>query len=65
MTRRRNHFLALTRRGNLLARYGKAIAPYRAVKGTLKLPLDEPVPADLVGKLAKVRVRERRLAGQG
>ena len=48
----------------MLARYGKAIAPYRAGKGTLRFPLDAPIPTDLVAKLAKVRVRERR-AGAG
>lgn len=44
----------------MLARYGKAIAPYRAGKGTLRFSLDTPIPTDLVTKLAKVRVRERR-----
>jgi uncharacterized protein YdhG (YjbR/CyaY superfamily) len=44
----------------MLARYGKAIAPYRAGKGTLRFPLNAPIPTDLVAKLAKVRVRERR-----
>jgi len=44
----------------MLARYGKAIAPYRAGKGTLRFPLDSPIPTDLVAKLAKVRVLERR-----
>jgi uncharacterized protein YdhG (YjbR/CyaY superfamily) len=44
----------------MLARYGKAIAPYRAGKGTLRFPLDAPIPVDLVAKLAKVRVRELR-----
>lgn len=44
----------------MLARYGKAIAPYRAGKGTLRFPLDEPIPVGLVARLAKVRVRERR-----
>ena len=44
----------------MLARYGKAIAPYRAGKGTLRFPLDAPIPTDLVAKLAKVRARERR-----
>lgn len=48
----------------MLARYGEAIAPYRAGKGTLRFPLDAPIPTDLVAKLAKVRVRERR-AGAG
>jgi uncharacterized protein YdhG (YjbR/CyaY superfamily) len=44
----------------MLARYGKAIAPYRAGKGTLRFALGAPIPADLVAKLAKVRVHERR-----
>jgi uncharacterized protein YdhG (YjbR/CyaY superfamily) len=44
----------------MLAKYGKAVAPYRAGKGTLRFSLDAPVPIDLVTKLAKVRVRERR-----
>lgn len=44
----------------MLARYGKAIAPYRAGKGTLRFPLDAPMPVDLVAKLARVRVRELR-----
>ena len=43
----------------MLARYGKAIAPYRAGTGTLRFPLDAPIPTDLVAKLARVRVRER------
>ena len=43
----------------MLARYGKAIAPYRAGKGTLRFPLDAPIPTDLVANLARVRVRER------
>ena len=49
----------------MLARYGKAIAPYRTGKGTLRFPLDAPVPTDLVAKLAKVRVRERRVSVPG
>ena len=44
----------------MLARYGKAIAPYRAGKGTLRFRLDEPIPVDLLARLAQVRVRECR-----
>ena len=44
----------------MVARYGTAIAPYRAGKGTLRFPLDAPIPTNLVAKLAKVRVQERR-----
>jgi uncharacterized protein YdhG (YjbR/CyaY superfamily) len=44
----------------MVAKHGKAIAPYRAGKGTLRFPLDAPIPVALVAKLAKVRVQERR-----
>lgn len=47
-------------------RSGRPVAPYRAGKGTLRFPLDAPIPADLVAKLAKVRVCEPvRLADPG
>ena len=39
--------------------HGAAITKYRSGKGTLRFPLDKPIPAALVTKLAKVRVRER------
>lgn len=44
----------------MVARYGKAIAPYRTGRGTLRFSLDAPIPTGLVAKLAKVRVQERR-----
>ena len=44
----------------MVARHGKAIAPYRTGKGTLRFPLDGPIPVALVAKLAKTRVQERR-----
>jgi uncharacterized protein YdhG (YjbR/CyaY superfamily) len=44
----------------MVAEYGKAMAPYRAGKGTLRFRLGAPIPLALVAKLAKVRVRERR-----
>ena len=46
--------------GAMVAKYGKALARYRAGKGTLRFRLDAPVPTNLVAKLAKVRVQERR-----
>jgi uncharacterized protein YdhG (YjbR/CyaY superfamily) len=40
-------------------KFQKAIAVYRAAKSTLKFPLDEPVPYDLIGQLVKYLVKER------
>ena len=56
----REHVSVYPVTAGMLARYGKAIAPYRAGKGTLRFALDEPIPVDLVARLAKARVRERR-----
>lgn len=42
---------------------GEALAPYRASKGTLKFALDVPLPAALIGRLVRARVREMR--GEG
>lgn len=39
--------------------YGDAIGRFRHGKGTLRFPLEKPVPVALVGRLAKVRVKER------
>ena len=36
-----------------------AIAPYVAGKGTLKFPLNQPVPYDLISRLAKAYVDSR------
>lgn len=46
----------------MVARHAKEIEPYRAGKGTLRFPLDAPIPVALVRKLAKVRVAERGAA---
>jgi uncharacterized protein YdhG (YjbR/CyaY superfamily) len=44
----------------MIAQHGEAIARYRAGKGTLRFPLDAPIPVRLVAKLAKVQVQEHR-----
>jgi uncharacterized protein YdhG (YjbR/CyaY superfamily) len=36
------------------------VAPYLGEKGTLKFPIDEPLPLDLVGRIVKLRVKESR-----
>ena len=40
-------------------KFQKAIAVYRAAKSTLRFPLDEPIPYDLIGQLVKYLVKER------
>ena len=38
----------------------RAIAPYRAGKGTLRFPLDQPIPYDLIERLAAAALAARR-----
>ena len=34
------------------------LAPYKVVKGTIRLPLGEPVPVKLIERIAKLRAQE-------
>ena len=34
------------------------LAPYEVSKGTIRFPLSEPVPAKLIGRIAKFRAKE-------
>jgi len=40
------------------ARLAKAIAPYSGEKGSLKFPLDEPIPYALIKRIVKLRVSQ-------
>ena len=35
-----------------------ALAPYRVSKGTIRFPLDQPVPVRLIARIARLRARE-------
>lgn len=37
----------------------KEVARYQGPKGNLKLPLDEPIPYGLIGRIVKARLKER------
>jgi uncharacterized protein YdhG (YjbR/CyaY superfamily) len=59
----RDHVSVYPVTAGMVARYGKAIAPFRSGKGTLRFSLDAPIPVDLIARLARVRIQERlRLA---
>jgi len=38
----------------------KAVAPYIAGKGTVRLPLDEPIPYGLITKMVKFKLKENK-----
>jgi uncharacterized protein YdhG (YjbR/CyaY superfamily) len=41
------------------AAFTEKIAPYMSGKGTLKFPLDKPMPLKLISKMVKLRLAER------
>lgn len=42
----------------MLAELGVDLEPYAAGKGTIRFPADEPIPLDLVARIARFRNRE-------
>jgi uncharacterized protein YdhG (YjbR/CyaY superfamily) len=50
-----------------IAEFKQDLSVYEAGKGTMKFPLDKPIPFDLVGKIVKFRVKENlgRAAAKG
>ena len=41
----------------------RRLGPYRSAKSTLKFPLSQPVPYDLIAQVAKLSLRRREDAG--
>lgn len=42
-------------------KFQKEIAAYKAAKGSIQFPLDQPIPYDLITKIVKFRVKENRV----
>ena len=41
--------------------FKRELSKYKVAKGSIKFPLDEPIPYDLVAKIAKYRVKETQV----
>jgi uncharacterized protein YdhG (YjbR/CyaY superfamily) len=55
----KEHYSLYPLGGAIIEEFAKELAPYEFNnKGTLRLPLGEPVPAKLIGRLAKFRAKE-------
>ena len=44
--------------GATFARFDAELAPYRTTKSAIRFPLDEPLPVDLIDKIARFRLAE-------
>jgi uncharacterized protein YdhG (YjbR/CyaY superfamily) len=42
--------------------FERELAPYKSGKGTVKFPLNKPIPYDLIGRLAALLAEQRRSA---
>jgi len=42
----------------------EALAPYRGSKGNLRFPLNEPIPYDLIDRIARLRARQDQVKGR-
>lgn len=44
--------------------FQKELARYKMAKGSVRFPLDEPIPYDLVAEIARFRVKETQATGK-
>lgn len=54
----KNHYALYPGNARLVAALGEDLAPYEVSKGTIRFPLDEPVPAELIRRIARLRAKE-------
>jgi uncharacterized protein YdhG (YjbR/CyaY superfamily) len=54
----KDHYSIYPAIGGLVDEFRSELARYELSKGTIRLPLSEPVPAGLIGRLAKFRAAE-------
>lgn len=52
------HHIGLYPRPRGVKEFEKEIAQYEGGKGTLRFPLDEPIPYDLIARIVKYRVQK-------
>ena len=54
----KEHYSLYPANDELVAAFKKELAPYERSKGTIRLPLSEPVPVDLIERIAKFRAEQ-------
>ncbi|HYE55035.1 MAG TPA: DUF1801 domain-containing protein [Chitinophagaceae bacterium] len=54
----KDHISIYPRTAGLEKAFKKELAPFEGGKGTIKFPIDQPIPYDLVNRMVKFRVQE-------
>jgi uncharacterized protein YdhG (YjbR/CyaY superfamily) len=54
----KDHYSFFPSPSGIDASFEKELVPYRAGKGTLRFPIDEPIPWDIIKKVLQFRVKE-------
>ncbi|HEV2992372.1 MAG TPA: DUF1801 domain-containing protein [Candidatus Angelobacter sp.] len=54
----KNHYSLYPASGHLVEAFKEDLARYELSKGTIRFPLSEPIPAKLIGQIAKFRAKE-------
>jgi uncharacterized protein YdhG (YjbR/CyaY superfamily) len=54
----KEHYSLYPASDRLVKAFKSDLAPYKVSKGTIRFPLDEPVPAKLIADIAKFRAKE-------
>src|SRR5215472_6648713 len=52
------HFSLYPAGDPLVEKFGKELAPYEIRRGTIRFPLDRPIPAKLIERIAKYRAKK-------
>jgi uncharacterized protein YdhG (YjbR/CyaY superfamily) len=54
----KQHYSLYPATAHVVAAFKDELAPYEVRKGTIRLPLSQPVPVKLIGRIAKCRAKE-------
>jgi uncharacterized protein YdhG (YjbR/CyaY superfamily) len=54
----KRHYALYSASAGVAAAFGRELSPYEVIKGTIRFPLDQPVPVNLIERIAKFRAKE-------
>lgn len=60
----KRHFSLFPASDHVVTTLGAEVEPYVAGKGTLRFPVDRPLPLDLIERIVRLRVEEHGAGGQ-